>query len=72
MNFKAALKQWLVNDPRPAQLIPTIVTTSHHNDASNVHDIKGIGKLNVSNLIYVPLIALNKSVYATAIVIMSL
>ena len=44
------------------------MTTSHHNAASNVHDLKGIGKRNVSNLIYVPLIALNTSVYPTAIV----
>jgi adenine deaminase len=41
---------------------------SRHNAASNVHDLRGIGKHNVSNLIYVPLIAPNTSVYPTAIV----
>jgi hypothetical protein len=59
----------MVNDPRPDQLIPTIVTMSRHNAASNVHYPRGIGKHNVSNLIYVPLIAPNTSVYPTAIVI---
>jgi hypothetical protein len=44
------------------------VTISHHNAASNVRDLRGIGKHNVSNLIYVPLIAPNTSVYPTAIV----
>jgi hypothetical protein len=39
---------------------------SRHNAASNVHDVRGIGKHNVSHLIYVPLIALNTSVYPTA------
>ena len=58
-HLKAALKQWLANDPRPAQLIPTIVTMSRHNAASNVHDLRGVVKHNVSNLIYVPLIAPN-------------
>ena len=57
-----------INDPRPDQLIPTIVTMSRHNAASNVHDLKGIDTHNVSNLIYVPIIAPNTSVYPTAIV----
>jgi adenine deaminase len=32
------------------------------------HDFRGIGKHNINNLIYVPLIALNTSVYPTAVV----
>jgi hypothetical protein len=67
-HFKAALKQWLVNSSRLAQLFLTIVTMSRLNAASNVHDLRGIGKHNVSHLIYVPLIAPNTSVYPTAIV----
>ena len=41
---------------------------SRHNAASNIHDLRGIGKHNVSNLIDAPLIAPNISVYPTAIV----
>jgi hypothetical protein len=41
---------------------------SRHNAASNIHDLRGIGKRNVCHLIYVPLIAPNTSVYPTAIV----
>ena len=41
---------------------------SRHYAASNVHDLRGIGKDNVSTLINVPLIAPNTSVYPTAIV----
>ena len=41
---------------------------SRHNAASNVHDLRGIGKRNVSNLIYVPLNSPNTFVYPTAIV----
>ena len=41
---------------------------SRHNAASNVHDLRGIGKHNVSNIIYVHLIAPNTFVYPTAIV----
>ena len=44
------------------------MTMSRHNAASNVHDLRGIGKHNVSHLIYVLLIAPNTSVYPTAIV----
>ena len=58
----------MVNDPRPDQLIPTVVTMSRHNAASNVHYPRGIGKHNVSHLSYVPLNASNTSVYPTAIV----
>ena len=46
---------------------PTVMTMSRHNAASNVHDPRGIGKHNVSNLIDVPLIAPNTSVYPTAV-----
>jgi hypothetical protein len=55
MHFKAALRQWLVNDPRTAQLIPTIVSLSCHNAAANVHYPRGH---NVINLIVVPLTSL--------------
>ena len=44
------------------------MTINRHNAASNVHDPRGIGKHNVSHLIYVTLIAPNTSVYPTAIV----
>ena len=64
--LKAALKQLRFNDPRPTQLIPTIVKMNCHNAASNVHYPRGIGKK--CNLMYVPLIAPNTSVYPTAIV----
>ena len=52
----------------PAQLIPTIVSLSHHNALANVHYTKSIGRHNVSNLMYVPLTALNASADPTAIV----
>ena len=35
-------QKWLVNDTRPAQLIPTVVTMSCHNAASNVHDPRAL------------------------------
>ena len=41
---------------------------SRLNAASNVHDLRGFGKHNVSHLIYVPLIAPNTYVNPTAIV----
>ena len=41
---------------------------SQHNAASNVHDLRGISKHNVSILIYAPVIAPNTHVYPTAIV----
>lgn len=44
------------------QLIPTIVSPSCHNAADNVHYHRGVGRHNASNLIYVPLTALNASV----------
>jgi hypothetical protein len=47
------------NDPSPAQLIPTIVSLSHHNSSANVHDHRGVGRHNVRNLIYVSLTALS-------------
>ena len=49
-------------------IIPTIVTMSRHNAASNVHYPRGFGRHNVSSLIYVPLTALNTSVDRTVIV----
>jgi hypothetical protein len=67
-HFKAALGQLLINGPRPAQLIPTIVMLSCHNAASNVHYHMGVGRHDVINLMYVPLTALNTSVDPTAIV----
>ena len=66
-HFKDALKQWFINDLTPAQLIPTIGTISHHNAASNAHYPRGVGRHNVGNFIYFPLIALNTFVNPTAI-----
>jgi hypothetical protein len=67
-HYMAALRQWLLNDPSPAHLIPTIVSLSCHNVSANVHYPSGVGRYNVSNLIYVPLAALNVSADSTAIV----
>jgi hypothetical protein len=51
------LRRWLINDPSPPQLIPTIVTHSCHNASANVQYIRGVSRHNISNLIYVPLTA---------------
>jgi hypothetical protein len=64
-HYKAALRQLLINDPGPAQLIPTIVI-SCHSASANVHYTRGVGRHNVSNIIYVPLTALNASADPTA------
>jgi hypothetical protein len=60
-HYKAALRQLLINDPSPGQLIPTSVSLSCYNSSANVHYPRGIGRHNVSNLIYVPLTSLNAS-----------
>ena len=67
-HYKAALRQWLINDPSPAHLIPTIVTQSCHNASENVHYTRGIGRHNVSYLMYIHLTALNASADPTTIV----
>ena len=44
------------------------MTQSCHNASANVHYPRGVGRHNVSNLIYVPLTALNASADPTAVV----
>ena len=66
--FQGCIEILIINELRPAQLIPTIATMSRHNAASNVHYPMGVGRHNISILMYVPLIALNTSVDLTAIV----
>jgi hypothetical protein len=56
-----------MNNPSPAELIPIIVSLSQ-NALANVPYTRGIGRHNVSNLIYVPLTALNASADPIAIV----
>ena len=67
-HYKAVLRQRLINDPSPAHLIPTIVALSCHNASANEHFPRGAGRHNVSNLMYVPLTALNATADPTAIV----
>lgn len=54
--------------PNPTQIIPTIVSLSCHNTKANVHYHRGVGRHNVSNLIYVPLSPVIASVNPAAIV----
>ena len=67
-HYKAALRQLLINDPSPAQLIHTLVSLSCHNTSANVHYPRGVGRHNVNNFIDVSLTALNTSSDPTAIV----
>ena len=67
-HYKAALRQWLINDPNPAQLIPTVVSLSCHNASANIHYPRGVGRHSVNNLINVHLTALKASADPIAIV----
>ena len=67
-HYKAALRQGFINDRSPAQLIPNIVSLSGHNASANVQYPMGVGRHNMSNLIYVYLTAIIASADPTAIV----